>query len=105
MENVNFIDEKEKELFARAQLSQQTQDFLASAVGRYLHGRAKAEVEAAQVEALKCNPETWLGRKRLKKLRASAGIAYRFMSWCTEAIADGEMAYQELREYRNTANI
>lgn len=101
-ENIEFIDQKERELFARAALSQQTLDFMASPVGRYLHGRAKAEVEQAQVDALEINPFSWWGRRKWRKLQHRADVARSFIKWCADAITDGEVAYQELKEYRGT---
>lgn len=102
MNEINFIDEKERELFARAALGQEVQDFLASNVGRYLHGRARVDVEQAQVDALACDPDSFWGRKKLKKLRQKADIAKNFMRYCADAIQDGEIAYTELKEHRGT---
>lgn len=99
-QQVDFIDERERELFARAQLSQQVLDFLAGAVGRYLHGRARQTVEQAQVDALDCNIATFWGRRKFNKLQREADIARQFMKWCADAITDGEIAYQELKDYR-----
>lgn len=100
MSDIEFIDEKERELFARGALGQQVLDFLASPVGRYLHGRAQAEVEQAQVDALEVNADSFFGRRKLKKLQHRAGVARSIMRWCADAIQDGEIAYQELREHR-----
>jgi len=99
-EAINFVDQREREFFARAQLGQQVLDFLASNVGRYLHGRAKNELEQAQVDALECNPDSFFGRRKLKKIRHRADVARSFMTWCADAIQDGEVAYQELKQYR-----
>lgn len=97
---VEFVDEKEKELFARSHLGVKVRDFLESDVGRYLQGRAQQEIEQAQVDALECNPRTWWGRRKLMKLQEKAGVARSFVKWIVEAIQDGEVAYQELSEYR-----
>lgn len=97
---IEFVDEKEREFFARAQLGIKVRDFLQSDVGRYLHGRAKAEVEQAQVEALECSTWTWFGRRKLRKLQHKAAVARSFMRWAVEAIQDGEIAYTELKDYR-----
>ena len=97
---VDFVDEKEKELFARASIGTKTREFLESEVGRYLQGRAQQEIEQAQVDALECNPCTWWGRRKLLKLQNNAGVARNFLRWVVEAIQDGEVAFQELSEYR-----
>lgn len=97
---VDFVDEKERELFARAQLGTAARDFLDTDLGRYLHGRAQQEIEQAQVDALECNIRTWWGRRKLLNLQNNAGIARRFLKWIVEAIQDGEVAFQELSDYR-----
>jgi len=97
---VDFVDDKERELFARAQLGVKAREFLETDLGRYLHGRAQKEVEQAQVDALECNAWSWWGRRKLLKLQHKAGIARSFLRWIVEAIQDGEFAYQELSEYR-----
>jgi hypothetical protein len=100
---VDFIDEKERELFARAQLGSQTRQFLDSDLGRYLHGRAKQEIEQAQVDALEVDAVSWRwwrNRHKLLKLQMKAAVARQFLRWIIEAIQDGEIAFQELNEYR-----
>lgn len=82
-------------------------DFLESNVGRYMHGRAKAEIERCQVAALECDPGFGLfrwgvGRRKLARLREEAAIADKFIRWCAEALIDGENAYTELKEYRGS---
>jgi hypothetical protein len=99
-DEIDYIDEKERELFARAQLSEQVKDFLVSPVGRYLHGRARQEVEQAQVDALECNVSRWWGRRKFNNLQQKAERARSLMRWLADAITDGEVAYQELRDYR-----
>ena len=97
---VDFVDEKERELFARARIGEEARRFLESDLGRYLHGRAQKEIEQAQVDALECNAWTWLGRRKLLKLQHKAGVARSFLRWIVDAIQDSEVAYQELSEYR-----
>jgi len=99
-ENINFVDEKERELFARAELGVQAREFLDSPMGRYLQGRAQREIEQAQVDALECNPRTWWGRRKLLKLQERAATARYFVSWVVDALQDGNVAYQELKEHR-----
>lgn len=105
MAEIEFIDAKERELFARASLAQDVRDFLESNTGRYLHGRARAELERCQVEALECDPGFGVfrwgrGRRKLLALRQDAAVARRFIQWCAEALMDGDVAYQELKEHR-----
>lgn len=105
VQDMQFIDERERELYARAQLSEDVRAFLQSSTGRYLHGRAKAEIERCQVEALTCDPGFSLfgwgrGRRKLLRLRQEAAVADKFIVWCAEALVDGENAYVELKEYR-----
>ena len=98
MENVEFVDEKERELFARARLSESVLDFLRSDVGRYLHGRAKLELEEAKDQLLDCNPFSFWGRRKMRKIQMRAEVARSFMRYVSDAITDGEIAYQELKE-------
>ena len=98
--NIDFVDEKERELFARAQLGEQARDFLQSPIGRYLHGRARGEVERCQEEVLLAKPWTFWGRRKLKDIQKRYEIASSFMNWLVEAITDGELAYSELSTYR-----
>jgi hypothetical protein len=97
---VDFVDEKERELFARTQLGLAAVDFLDTDLGRYLHGRAQKEIEQAQVDSLDCNTRTWWGRRKHANLQNKALIARNFLKWIVEAIQDGEVAHQELSEYR-----
>lgn len=98
---VDFVDEKERELFARSSLGVKAREFLESELGRYLHGRAQKEIEQAQVDALECNVWSWWGRRKLLKLQNNARVARSFLRWIVEAIQDGEVAFQELTDYRS----
>jgi hypothetical protein len=93
---VEFVDEKEREYFARAKLGSDVEAFLQSDVGRYLHGRAKQEVTECQEQALDCNPNSWFGRRKLSKLQTRAATAENFMRWCADAIVDGRSAESQL---------
>lgn len=99
--DIEFVDEKEQLLFATAQLGEQVRSFLKSPTGRYLHGRAKAEYEAALAEALDCNPDSFFGRRRLRKIQARAEFARHFMKWCVDAITEGDHAFQQVEQYRS----
>jgi len=98
--HLTFLDEKERLYFERARLGIEVHDFLRSDVGRYLHGRAKLELQEAQAEALECNPDSFFGRRKLRKIQRKADCALAFMRYCTDAISDGINAEQELADYR-----
>ena len=97
---LEFVDSNERAHFARAQLGEQVREFLSQPAGRYLHGRAKQELQDAQELALDCNPDSFFGRRKLKKIQQKAGIARAFMSWCADAITEGEFSFRELDNYK-----
>lgn len=101
IDNIRFVDDREREYFAQANMGQQVYDFLRSPVGKYLHGCAKQDVEALRDELEKVNPDSIFGRRKLRRLQKRAQAARFFMTWCAEAIQVGEMAYQQLDEYRS----
>lgn len=96
---LEFVDEQERIHFAKAQLGEQVRSFLLSPAGRYLHARAKLQLQECQQEALKCNPNSMFGRRKLSRIQHDAGIAECFIRWCADAIQEGEMSYNELQEY------
>jgi len=95
---LEFVDRNEQVHFARAQLGEQVKDFLRGPAGRYLHGRAKQQLQECQEKALECNPNSFFGRRKLKAIQRDAGIARSFMTWCADAIQEGEFSYRELEE-------
>jgi len=95
---IEFVDRNERIHFAKAQLGEQVKDFLRGPAGRYLHGRAKQQLQECQEKALECNPFSLFGRRKLKALQHDAGVAKAFMSWCADAIQEGEHSYKELEE-------
>ena len=99
---LEFVDKNEREHFARAQLGEQIKEFLRGPAGRYLHGRAKQQLTECQEKALSCNPNSFFGRRKLKAIQHDAGIARAFMTWCADAIQDGEFSYRELDEHYNS---
>lgn len=103
--NVEFIDDKERELYGAAVLGEDVRTFLRShPVGQYLHHRAKLEIEQAQVDALAVDPDgfSWFrSRNKLRKIRERAAVARTLMAWLAEAIMDGNNAASQLEEYRN----
>ncbi len=97
---IEFVDEGERLHFAHAHLGNNVRTFLASQVGRYLHGRAKLELEEARDAILDCNPNSFLGRRKINKIQRQAESAKLFIRWCTDAITEGNFAEQELESYR-----
>jgi hypothetical protein len=73
-------------------------EFLRSPVGRYLHGRAKLDLEAAKEDLLDCNPLSWWGRRKILKIQHRADIARSLMRYCVDAINDGNVAEKQLTE-------
>ena len=98
---LEFIDRTEQEYFAQAKLGEDVREFLVSPVGRYLHGCAKQEVGRYRDELEQCNPDSIFGRRKMRRLQKNAKAARYFMIWCAEAIQVGDMAYQQLEEYRS----
>lgn len=101
LNTLEFVDAREREHFAKAQLGEQIRAFLTSPAGRFLHGRAKLQLQEAQVQALDCNLDSFFGRRKLKRLQKEGGIATAFMSWCADALQEAELSYRELQEYDN----
>jgi hypothetical protein len=101
LDTIQFIDNAERDYFAQAKLAEDTKDFLVSSVGRYLHGCAKQEVEQYRDALEQCNPDSVFGKRKIRRLQRKAESARYFMTWCAEAIQVGEMAYQQLEEYRS----
>ena len=101
---VEFVDEKERELFGAAVLAEDVRDFLRShPVGRYLHHRAKLQIEQAQQDALKVDPDGWSwlrSRAKLRQIRQRADVAKAFINWMADALIDGDAAATQLEEYR-----
>jgi hypothetical protein len=102
---VQFVDEREKQIFDRAKRGEDVRAFLSThPVGVLLHQRAKQLIADARVEALEVDPDTfrgWLfGRRKLRQIRQKAAIGTAFIDWMAEAILDGDAATKELEEYR-----
>jgi hypothetical protein len=95
-QDVEFADDRQRLLFARAQLGEQVRDFLVSPVGRYLHERAKEDLEQVKIQLLHTNTDSWFGRRKARRLRETAAHCERFMKYCVDAITDGEVAFREL---------
>ena len=102
LDNLEFVNDQERQYFAQAQLGEQVYQFLHSPTGRYLHGCAKQEINALRDELERCDLDTRLGRwwagRKIRKLQRKAAAARYFMQWCAEAINNGEFAYQHLTQ-------
>jgi hypothetical protein len=100
---MQFVDDRERQMFAEASLGIEAQEFLRSPVGAYLHGCAKQEYESAKEELLHLAPARWgwqSKRVQLKalKLQMRAENAHNFMQWMAEAIQQGALAEQSLEQ-------
>ena len=104
-QEISFVDETERELFAVAKLGEDVRAFLTQhPVGRYLHHRAKLEIEACRTEALEVDPDGWSwlrARTKLRKIRQRRDVATAFINWLADAIVNGDQAAREIDEYRS----
>lgn len=98
---LDFVNEQEKQYFAQAQLGEQARSFLASPVGRYLHGRAKLDFDQAKDELVGCNPDSFFGRRKFRRLQRDAELASRFMRYLSDALVEADHAGRELETYRD----
>jgi len=101
---IEFQDDKERELFGEAVLAEDVRDFLRThPVGQYLHHRAKLEIQQAEADALQVDPDSWplfRGRNKLREIRQRAAVARAFINWLSEAILNGDAAASQLEETR-----
>jgi predicted nicotinamide N-methyase len=104
MAEPEFFNDKERELFARANLGEQLRSFLTTPAGRYLKGRAEADYEAAKEELAEINPYTPWGRRRWRAAQMKLKVADAFTKYCVDALNDAEVAYAELREQEDKNN-
>jgi hypothetical protein len=91
-ENIQFVNEQEKEYLAEAILGEETRQFLSSSVGRFLWGCAKAKYDECRDKMFEIDPYTPEGKREHKKLKADAWAASHFIEWCVEAIERGNQA-------------
>lgn len=99
MQSIDFVDERERQLFATAQLGYQVRAFLVGPAGRYLHGRAKQELEDVKNELVEIGTPPWWSRgqrRRWNRLQARAHWARSFMTWCADALTEGVAAEDQL---------
>ena len=98
---VNFVDERERDLFNIALLGEDVIHFFRTdPVGKYLHHRAKLELQQAEVDALAVDIDGWRGwlfaKRKLRKIHQKAEVARLFIKWLGDAIVDGRNADREL---------
>lgn len=101
--NVEFVNEQEQAYFAEAVLGEEVRQFLQSDVGRYLHGRAKAEYDRCRDLMFDLDPYTPEGKQEFLRLKREAASASHFMHWCVDAITMGDQAATMLENYREEA--
>jgi hypothetical protein len=101
---VEFVDNREKDLFEIARRGEAVRAFLQSnSVGQLLHARAKEMIRQAEQDALEVDPDGWSwfrSRTKLRQIRQRATIARLFINWLGEAILEGDQASGELEDYR-----
>ena len=99
---IEFIDERERELFAETQLAESFRVFLASEVGSYLHGCAKQEVEICKEELLALVVPGALTPEQIQQqigpIQVRAWCATNLLKWCDDVFQAGETAAGELQE-------
>lgn len=92
------MDDEDRVKLASVHLKDEVLEFLRSEVGRYLHGRAKLDVEAAKAELLECNLHSWWGRRKAHRIQARGLVAQQVLQYCTDAIQDGLIAEKEISQ-------
>lgn len=101
LETLEFVSEREQTLFAQAQLGEQLRDFLATPAGRYLFGRAQIEIAKCKDELLEID-EHLLGDEEIamqvRKIKRRAWCAEHFIVWLSEAIGEGDLAFNQLED-------
>lgn len=80
--------------FAEAKLGIECETFMASDIGRFFIGRAENEIEAAQSLLEQCDPEN---AKEVRALQNRIWRARSITDWLQEAINNGHMAEEQLR--------
>ncbi len=100
LENVEFINDAERQFFAEAVIGLEVKTFLTSQVGQLLHGCAKAEYDRCRDKMFDLDPYTAKGKQDYLKLKANAWAASHFMQWCTEAMHRGNEAEAMLNDSR-----
>ncbi len=95
---IDFVSEHERELFAEAHLGELSRNFLATDTGRYLHGRANAEIDKCKIELLALNPHEKGFREKYQAIQQNAWAAEHFLMWMVEVLNNGEHANAQLQK-------
>lgn len=98
---IDFISDKERELFEEARLGVDLQSFLNQTAGRYLHERARNDLERIRNELQTLNPFEKGGRTQWEDLQREAWCAEHFLLWCVEAIRNGNESRVNLESFRD----
>ena len=97
--NLDFVNQAEREYFEEARLGVEASNFCHSELGRYLHGRAKMEMDEARDGILQLNPFDPKDQIEMAKLQAQAACGEAFMRWIVDLVNNGLLAEQQLSEY------
>lgn len=84
-------------LLKEYRLGQQAREFLNSEVGVYLRQRARQDYEDAKQKLLACSPDTWWGRRKIRRFQRDAAIAESVTRYLADVITNGELALQQLQ--------
>lgn len=78
--------------FAEARFGVTVEEFLASEIGRYLMGRADADLEEARTQLETVTPD------QLRAAQLKAAVPRAFKSWLEDALINGHVAEDYLRQ-------
>lgn len=87
-----FDDEVEKSLFSQAQDGLAADNFMNSTVGRLVVEASQKRVNDISAELIKAKIED------VPELQIQARIAVEAIDWIVSAVAQGDLAYQQLQE-------
>lgn len=88
-----FIDKREQSLFGLAQLGVQAQQFMESEIGRHVVDKMQKEIDECALKLLVTKD-----MESISELQTKALTARQAVEWLMEAIAEGDIAYQQLQE-------
>ena len=84
----------DNDLINIARIGIDAEAFAKSDIGKFLIGKAKAEVEAATAELIDAEPGDW---KANNDIRNKIHVARMFLVWLDEAIQIGRHAHEQLQ--------
>ncbi len=97
---IDFVNDAERTYFEEARLGISFMTFLRSDVGRFMHGRAKLDLEETKTDILVLSSSDPAFLAEFERLQQKAWCAEHFMQWCSEAIVNGKNAEQQLEVIR-----